>query len=317
MKKKHTEYVCQNCGSVSPKWLGKCSDCGEWNSYVEEITSKKSNLLQINPKTDPTNLIQIEADKSKKIVTGNSELDTVLGGGFVKGSVILLGGDPGIGKSTIALQILDKISSEKTKSLYISGEESGNQIKIRADRIGVKEENILFLSENELELIINQIKKIKPSIVIIDSIQTTYSNELSSSPGSVGQIRECGSKLVQVAKSMGTILFLIGHVTKEGAIAGPKVLEHLVDTVLYFEGGKGHPYRILRAVKNRFGSTNEIGVFEMLNNGLREVINPSEIFLSERPEKTTGSVVTPSIEGTRPILVENSSAGFKMQFRGS
>lgn len=312
-KKTHTEFVCQSCGNISPKWLGKCPECGSWNGYVEEIVVKNVTNI-IKKRSTPVNLNKIQSDESEKIVTGNRELDTVLGGGFVRGSVILLGGDPGIGKSTLALQILENLSSLDDKLLYVSGEESGNQIKLRAKRIGVENDKILFLSENQVEVIIEEIKKTTPKIVIIDSIQTVFSDELSSSPGSVGQIRECGAKLVQLAKSSNTIFFLIGHVTKEGTIAGPKVLEHLVDTVLYFEGGKGHPYRILRAVKNRYGSTNEIGVFEMIDKGLVEVTNPSEIFLSERPQNASGSAVTPSIEGTRPILVEIQALVSKCNF---
>ncbi|MEM7008758.1 MAG: DNA repair protein RadA, partial [Thermodesulfobacteriota bacterium] len=258
--------------------------------------------------SDPVSINEIQSGKEERIPTKNAELDRVLGGGFVPGSVILVGGDPGIGKSTLALQMLNNISTSNKDNdynlLYITGEESPEQVKLRAQRIGVSSEKVFVLSATSVESIIDKIKDLSPQVAVVDSIQTMYTEGLASAPGSVGQIRECTAKLMQHAKSHGTAIFLVGHVTKEGAIAGPKVLEHLVDTVLYFEGGRDHPYRILRAIKNRFGSTNEIGVFEMMDVGLKEVKNPSEIFLSERPENASGSVVTPSIEGTRPILVE-------------
>ena len=307
MKKRlRTEYVCQSCGNVSPKWLGKCSECNEWNSFVEEITDKINDvpLIQDDEKSVITSLGDIETDTSERIKTEISELNTVLGGGLVLGSISLLGGDPGIGKSTLALQILSNLKDINDPVLYISGEESGQQIKLRAERLKINYTNISFVSENCTESILKLLKKTSPKVVIIDSIQTLYSIELGSSPGSVGQIRECGSKLVRFGKLNNIAIILIGHVTKEGTIAGPKVLEHLVDTVLYFEGGKGNQYRIIRSIKNRFGSTNEIGVFEMREEGLVEVKNPSEIFLSERPTNASGSVVTACIEGTRPILIE-------------
>ena len=307
MKKRlRTEYVCQSCGHVSPKWLGKCPECSEWNSFVEEITDKKNDTALITGESlnEITNLSEIKTDTSERIVTNISELNTVLGGGIVPGSITLLGGDPGIGKSTLALQILNNLGGLEGPALYISGEESGQQIRLRADRLGINSRNISFVSENCVETILKSLKKSRSEVVIIDSIQTLYSIELGSSPGSVGQIRECGSKLVRYAKSENVAVLLIGHVTKEGTIAGPKVLEHLVDTVLYFEGGRGNQYRIIRSIKNRFGSTNEIGVFEMREEGLVEVKNPSEIFLSERPTNASGSVVSASIEGTRPILIE-------------
>ena len=307
MKKRlRTEYVCQSCGNVSPKWLGKCPECNEWNSFAEEITDKKNDsaLVSGESNTEITSLSEIETDTSERIITKIGELNTVLGGGIVPGSISLLGGDPGIGKSTLALQVLSNLEGLSGPTLYISGEESGQQIKLRADRLGVESKNISFVSENCTETILKLLKKTAPEVVIIDSIQTLYSIELGSSPGSVGQIRECGSKLVRYAKSENVAILLIGHVTKEGTIAGPKVLEHLVDTVLYFEGGRGNQYRIIRSIKNRFGSTNEIGVFEMREEGLVEVKNPSEIFLSERPTNASGSVVSASIEGTRPILIE-------------
>ncbi len=312
------EYACQECGNLSPRWLGKCPECAGWNTYVEESSTPRRGNMGMTAKKDraglskPVPVTQIQSEREKRITTDNKELDRVLGGGLVPGSVILVGGDPGIGKSTITLQMLNKISSGAQKRevkdsfdlLYVTGEESPEQVKIRAERIGALSNNIYVLTETSVEDIVQQIDKLSPKIAVIDSIQTMFTEELSSAPGSVGQIRECTSKLMSYAKSSGTAMLLIGHVTKEGAIAGPKALEHLVDTVLYFEGGKDHPYRILRAVKNRFGSTNEIGVFEMMDSGLREVKNPSEIFLSERPEHAPGSVVTPSIEGTRTILVE-------------
>ncbi len=307
MKKRlRTEYVCQSCGNVSPKWLGKCPECNEWNSFVEEITDKSNDtpLNRNDGSVEIKSLSDIETDTSERIITGINELNTVLGGGIVPGSISLLGGDPGIGKSTLALQILSNLKGLDGPVLYISGEESGQQIKLRAERLGINNKNISFVSENCTETILKILKKTTPKVVIVDSIQTLYSIELGSSPGSVGQIRECGSKLVRYGKSDSVAIILIGHVTKEGTIAGPKVLEHLVDTVLYFEGGKGNQYRIIRSIKNRFGSTNEIGVFEMREEGLVEVRNPSEIFLSERPKNASGSVVSASIEGTRPILIE-------------
>jgi len=304
-----THFVCQNCGNSSPRWLGKCPECESWNTYVEEQQQKAKRAYKTNKTSEPIPITKIQSDKEERYLTHNKELDRVLGGGFVPGSVILVGGDPGIGKSTLALQMLNDISSssdmgDSLNFLYVTGEESPEQVKIRAQRIGVTSNRVFVLCETSVESIIERMKALSPLIAVIDSIQTMYTEELASAPGSVGQIRECTAKLMQHAKTGGPAIFLIGHVTKEGAIAGPKVLEHLVDTVLYFEGGKDHPYRILRAIKNRFGSTNEIGVFEMMDIGLKEVKNPSEIFLSERPENASGSVVTPSIEGTRPILVE-------------
>ncbi len=304
-----TQFVCQNCGNSSPRWLGKCPECESWNTYVEEQQQKAKRAYKTNKTSEPIPITEIQSDKEERYLTHNKELDRVLGGGFVPGSVILVGGDPGIGKSTLALQMLNDISSssdmgDSLNLLYVTGEESPEQIKIRAERIGVTSNRVFVLCETSVESIIERIKALSPLIAVIDSIQTMYTEELASAPGSVGQIRECTAKLMQHAKTGGPAIFLVGHVTKEGAIAGPKVLEHLVDTVLYFEGGKDQPYRILRAIKNRFGSTNEIGVFEMMDIGLKEVKNPSEIFLSERPENASGSVVTPSIEGTRPILVE-------------
>ncbi|MGQ0793746.1 MAG: DNA repair protein RadA [Deltaproteobacteria bacterium] len=300
-------FACQNCGSQSPKWLGKCPACGEWNSYVEERADGRDKSPAVRGATrrlPPTAITKIETDEEQRIQTGMSELDRVLGGGFVEGSIALVGGDPGIGKSTLAIQMLHNIASVGMTVLYVTGEESPRQVKLRAERLSLGSDALLVFSETSVESIIEEAAKLAPKVAVIDSIQTVYSEEFPSAAGSVGQIRECASKLMQFAKTSGTAIFLVGHVTKEGAIAGPKVLEHLVDTVLYFEGGRDHPYRILRAIKNRFGSTNEIGVFEMRDSGLEEVKNPSEIFLSERPKEASGSVVTPSLEGTRPILVE-------------
>ncbi|MGH7791167.1 MAG: DNA repair protein RadA [Thermodesulfobacteriota bacterium] len=319
MKKTKTQFqfVCQSCGNSSARWLGKCPACGEWNSYVEEkVEKEKRGSVKSDPYSSAVAITKIQIGREERILTKIAELDRVLGGGFVPGSVVLVGGDPGIGKSTLALQMLNNVGSStyskdaksgvsaKISVLYVTGEESPEQVKMRAERIGVGRDTIFVFSETLVESIIEQIRKLSPEVVVIDSIQTMYTEDFPSSPGSVGQIRECTAKLMQYAKINGTAVFLIGHVTKEGTIAGPKVLEHLVDTVLYFEGGREHPYRILRAVKNRFGSTNEIGVFEMKDSGVREVTNPSEIFLSERPKGASGSVVTPSLEGTRPILVE-------------
>lgn len=303
--KLQVQFVCQSCGNSSPRWIGKCPSCGEWNSYIEEkVDFRKTNYARQSPNSNAVLISEIKGGREKRISTNIGELDRVLGGGFVPGSVVLVGGDPGIGKSTLALQMLSKISSNNLHVMYITGEESPEQVKLRAERTGTISDSLFVLSENILENILEEIAKLSPLVAVIDSIQTMYTEDFPSASGSVGQIRECASKLMQYAKKNGCAIFLIGHVTKEGTIAGPKVLEHLVDTVFYFEGERDHPYRILRAVKNRFGSTNEIGVFEMQGTGLQEVKNPSEIFLSERPIGASGSVVTPSIEGTRPILVE-------------
>jgi DNA repair protein RadA/Sms len=299
------QFVCQHCGNTSPRWIGRCPSCDEWNSYVEErIEKSKANNIKQAFRPTPIPITDIEGGKEERLPTRIGELDRVLGGGFVPGSVVLVGGDPGIGKSTLALQMLANIATSKLKVLYVTGEESPEQVKLRAKRTGSGSESLFVLAENSVEHIMEELTKLSPHVVVVDSIQTVYTEDFPSAPGSVGQIRECAARLMHHAKSKGTSIFLVGHVTKEGTIAGPRVLEHLVDTVLYFEGERDHPYRILRAVKNRYGSTNEIGVFEMQESGLKEVNNPSEIFLSERPTGASGSVVTPSIEGTRPILVE-------------
>lgn len=309
MKKIKTTFFCQNCGYQSPKWLGKCPSCGEWHRFVEEEMRDSGSGIsaELRFNESPMPIDAIEADEKERLKVGIDEIDRVLGGGIVGGSAILVGGDPGIGKSTLLLQALQNLAEKGHKVLYITGEESARQIKLRGKRIGASSKNLLVLVEIDLENILKYIKDITPQVVVIDSIQTVYSSALSSAPGSVGQVRESSARLIFMSKKMGIPVFLIGHVTKEGAIAGPKVLEHMVDTVLYFEGDSGHAYRIIRGIKNRYGPTNEIGVFEMRDNGLNEVANPSEFFLAERPEGAAGSVVVPSIEGTRPILVEIQS----------
>src|SRR5512141_2260851 len=304
--KAKTVYVCQSCGSQSPRWMGKCSDCGQWNTMVEERVEKPKDVGSVKRKdgSEPLLLGDIQARDEDRFVTKIAELDRVLGGGIVAGSVVLIGGDPGIGKSTLVLQMLRQVSELRGKALYVSGEESPAQIKMRALRLGVKTDNLYVLAETQLEEIIRAADGLEPQVLVIDSIQTMFTPELPSAPGSVGQVREVSGRLMIHAKRTGMPTFLIGHVTKDGAIAGPRVLEHIVDTVLYFEGDKGHSFRILRAVKNRFGSTNEIGVFEMKESGLQAVANPSALFLAERPVDVPGSAVVASIEGTRPILVE-------------
>ncbi|MBF0522685.1 MAG: DNA repair protein RadA [Candidatus Omnitrophica bacterium] len=306
MMKTKTLFVCQECGAQSPRWIGKCPSCEGWNSYVEEaaVVSSAKRSESVFTK-DPILLSDVEVKERTRYLTGIAELDNVLGGGIVPGAVILVGGDPGIGKSTLSLQMVCSLNAQGHKILYVSGEESVEQTKMRAQRLNVREtKNLYIVSQVDLNVILEYIQKLKPDIVIIDSIQVVYTPDVSSSPGSVSQVRECASILTQLAKSERIALFLIGHVTKEGMIAGPRVLEHIVDTVLYFEGERYSTYRVLRAVKNRFGSTNEIGVFEMCSSGLAQVTNPSEIFLSERPQNTSGSVVVPIMEGTRPFLVE-------------
>jgi len=306
LKKIKTAFFCQNCGHQSPKWLGKCPSCDEWNRFAEEeiraIDPAGPAGIQFNEA--PLPIDEIVADEKERMTTGISEMDRVLGGGIVNGSVTLVGGDPGIGKSTLLLQVVNNMAEKDLKILYISGEESAKQIKLRGKRIGASSKNLFVLVEIDLDSIVKHIKEISPRAVVIDSIQTMYSPVLTSAPGSVGQVRESSARLILLAKKTGIPIFLVGHVTKDGSIAGPKVLEHMVDTVLYFEGDSSHAYRIIRAIKNRFGPTNEIGVFEMRSNGLNEVANPSAFFLTERPEGAPGSVVVPSIEGTRPILIE-------------
>lgn len=309
MPKVKTFYQCQSCGYTSPKWLGKCPDCGEWNTLVEERKETvpfRLDLPAYLKKSEPLLLSSIKAGYGERTSTGIKELDRVLGGGVVTGSVVLVGGDPGIGKSTLLLQALSGLS-RFGQVLYVSGEESPEQIKIRAERLSINTEEIVLLSETSLRGIIDTALKLVPKAMVVDSIQTVFTEELLSAPGSVSQVRECAAKLMIFAKKSDIPIFLVGHVTKEGAIAGPRVLEHIVDTVLYFEGDRGHSYRILRTVKNRFGSTNEIGIFEMSDSGLLEVENPSELFLLERPINVSGSTVVASLEGTRPLMVEIQS----------
>ena len=309
-KAKKTAFFCQNCGYESAKWMGQCPACREWNTFVEEPTAAKTpagtqgigNHSAAGRK--PVHLTEISTGKEERIPTGIGELDRVLGGGIVPGSLTLVGGDPGIGKSTLLLQVCRMLSTAGHQVLYISGEESLRQIKLRAVRIGEFNENLSLLCETNLDIIRAVMEKEKPEMAVIDSIQTMYNEEVSSAPGSVSQVRESTNVLMQIAKGMGISIFIVGHVTKDGNVAGPRVLEHMVDTVLYFEGDRHAAYRILRSVKNRFGSTNEIGVFEMCNTGLEEVKNPSEYMLNGRPEDASGSVVACSMEGTRPILVE-------------
>ncbi|MCD6320252.1 MAG: DNA repair protein RadA [Candidatus Desulfofervidaceae bacterium] len=303
-KTNKVRFVCQQCGYVSPKWLGKCPDCGEWNSFVEERVTEATPASSPEREITPLPITHINILHLPRINTHLEELDRVLGGGIVPGAVILIGGPPGIGKSTLTLQVLFNLAQQGLKVLYVSGEESATQIKIRAERLKANSDELYVLTENEIENVFQAIEQTEAKVVVVDSIQTMFTSTLSSAPGSVSQVREVTALLVRLAKTANVAMFVIGHVTKEGAIAGPRMLEHMVDTVLYFEGEKGHPYRILRAVKNRFGSTNEIGVFEMGNAGLKEVKNPSEFFLSERPLNVPGSVVVPVLEGTRPILVE-------------
>src|SRR3954451_1007861 len=312
MVKRKTKFICQECGYESPKWMGKCPGCGQWNKMVEEVEVTRaqrrgafahsqtgSNLL-----TKPMRINAIEMENEPRIMTDLNELNRVLGGGVVKGSLVLIGGDPGIGKSTLLLQVSSQLANKGNSVLYISGEESLRQTKLRAERLSISSENLLVYSVTNLEEINRTIDSENPSFVIIDSIQTIFHPEVTSAPGSVSQVRECTSELMRIGKTKGVAIFIVGHVTKEGSIAGPRLLEHMVDTVLYFEGERHHTYRILRAVKNRFGSTNEMGIFEMKEYGLEEVANPSEIFLEERSQGAAGSTVVASMEGTRPVLVE-------------
>ena len=308
MAKAKTHFVCQSCGYQAPKWLGRCPGCQDWNTFTEERVIEEKvperDLFGFETEAIPVPLPKIVGEERDRFKIGMEEFDRVLGGGIVSGSMILVGGDPGIGKSTLLLQVMDRLASKQKKVLYISGEESLQQTKMRADRLGISSDQLYVVSETSLEKILQDVQTLRPSTVVVDSIQTIYSSDLPSSPGSISQVREGASRLLYLAKHLAIPIFLIGHVTKEGSIAGPKVLEHMVDTVLYFEGETQHAFRILRAVKNRFGSTNEIGVFEMKDSGLVEVLSPSEFFLSGRVQPTSGSVIMPSIEGTRPILIE-------------
>ncbi|MDY0301033.1 MAG: DNA repair protein RadA [Trichlorobacter sp.] len=303
--RKKTVFSCNQCGCQSPKWLGKCPDCGAWNSMVEEDRGGTKNQVSrsIGNRSTPVPIDEVPSGSEVRVSCKIGELDRVLGGGLVPGSLVLIGGDPGIGKSTLLLQAMYHLSGNGDV-LYVSGEESASQTRLRGERLGLSGKRLLVLAENSLEEIIRHIEQTKPLAVVVDSIQTVWTNNIDSAPGSVSQVRESAGRLMVLAKGSGIPVFIVGHVTKDGSIAGPRVLEHMVDTVLYFEGDRGHPYRILRAVKNRFGSTNEIGVFEMGSAGLGEVANPSELFLSERPVDAAGSVVTASLEGSRPLLVE-------------
>ncbi len=297
-------YVCQSCGYQTPKWLGRCPECGQWSTLVEEFEEKGTKGASSYAMGQPQTIDSISLDPQLRLKTGIAEFDRTLGGGLVPGSLILIGGDPGIGKSTLVLQVAAILSKAGIKSLYLSGEESPQQIKLRAERLSIESKDLYVISGTCIEELFERIEALKPHLLVIDSIQTVYTEAVPSGPGSVGQVREVSARLLNWSKKTGTPTLLIGHVTKDGAIAGPKVLEHLVDTVLYFEGDSSHAFRILRAVKNRFGSTNEIGVFEMKDTGLAAVGNPSRIFLEERPEGASGSVVIPCLEGTRPLLLE-------------
>ncbi len=303
-----TSFSCQACGHQAPRWVGRCPDCGGWNTMKEErlpATGKgRPAALKNQTSSQATPIGEIEIVGEHRRCTGIGEFDRVLGGGVIPGSVVLIGGDPGIGKTTLLLQALSKFGAAGEPVLYVSGEESPRQIKMRGQRLGIESPNLLILAETSLEQMLKSIQEVEPAAVVVDSIQTVYTEQLTSAPGSISQVQEVAGQLMWFAKRSSVPVFIIGHVTKDGAIAGPRLLEHIVDTVLYFEGDKGHSYRILRAVKNRFGSTNEIGVFEMRDTGLEEVGNPSELFLAERPQHSTGSVVVSSLEGSRPILVE-------------
>lgn len=304
MAKANTVFFCNECGYESAKWLGKCPACNAWNTFVEEKVVKQGNNKTVVKKTvTPVSLKSIEKIKISRVSSGFDELDRVLGGGFVNGSLTLLGGEPGIGKSTLILQICEKFKTDG-KVLYVSGEESAEQIKIRADRLGINSENIMFLGETDINAIEQTIEDMDPKLVIIDSIQTMYSDDITSAPGSVSQVREITSRIMKMCKMKGITTVIIGHVTKDGTIAGPRVLEHMVDAVLYIEGERYFSYRIVRGVKNRFGSTNEIGMFEMRNEGMVEITNPSSVLLTDREDNPAGSVIVASLEGTRPILVE-------------
>jgi DNA repair protein RadA/Sms len=305
MKKPETIFACETCGHKSRKWLGKCPECGEWNSLVEERVTNTRPRSSLNLReVTAVAFTEIEPQDDVRVLSGVTEFDRVLGGGIVPGTLVLIGGDPGIGKSTLLLQVADQLSSTGTTVLYVSGEESERQIKLRGERLQIKAANVYLLPETNLENIFHETERLKPGAIIVDSIQTVFSSAIDSAPGSVSQVREVAHQFLMLAKNRGVPVFLIGHITKEGSLAGPKALEHIVDTVLYFEGERHHNHRIVRATKNRFGAANEVGVFEMTETGLMPVANPSQMFLQERPQNVAGSVVTVCMEGTRPMLVE-------------
>ncbi|GEL78094.1 DNA repair protein RadA [Tenuibacillus multivorans] len=323
MAKTKVVYFCQECGYESPKWMGKCPACQQWNTMVEEkIRPAKSNKNSLgsvttNRKKKPSSINKITSQEEKRITTSMEEFNRVLGGGIVPGSLVLIGGDPGIGKSTLLLQVSSQLATKQLEVLYISGEESEKQTKLRADRLDIGDDQLYIMSETNIDDIIDAVEEMDPSFVVIDSIQTVYHEAVTSAPGSVSQVRECTGTLMKLAKTKGIPIFIVGHVTKEGAIAGPRLLEHMVDTVLYFEGERHHTFRIVRSVKNRFGSTHEMGIFEMKEMGLVEVSNPSEIFLEERSQGVAGSTVVASMEGTRPMLVEIQALISPTQFGNS
>lgn len=310
MAKIKTKYVCQSCGYENPKWLGKCPECMKWNTFVEEIEDKssKSNHRETfvidKSSQKPVNINSITIKHEERFYSGINELNRVLGGGIVRGSLVLVGGDPGIGKSTLLLQVSESVAQSGKKVLYISGEESESQIKMRAERLNAKSENLFIMAENNLNIIEHNLEGFDPDLIILDSIQTVFTPDIASAPGTVSQIKEGTSRFMRISKKMGISTFVVGHVTKEGALAGPKIMEHMVDTVLYFEGERYNTYRLIRAVKNRFGSTNELGVFEMSEKGLQELENPSKALISEKPENASGSVIVSTVEGTRPMLLE-------------
>ena len=307
MAKNKTVYVCRNCGAESPKWIGRCPSCNEWNTYTEELSVKKSTATVSfeESKSQPEAIGSITSSQKRRVSTGHSEVDRILGGGLVPGSLLLFGGEPGVGKSTLALQLAMKMTGKKI--LYVSGEESGEQIKLRSERLSDSNEGCFVYSETSLESIISQSEHIKPDLLVIDSIQTINTSAIESSAGSISQVRECAALLLKYAKQTGTPVLLIGHITKDGTLAGPKILEHIVDVVLQFEGDSNYIYRILRAAKNRFGSTNELGIFEMLSSGLREVPNPSEMFINQHSEELSGIAIAATIDGIRPFMIETQS----------
>lgn len=312
MAKTKTTFFCQNCGTQYSQWMGQCKTCGEWNTIVEEVIEKdekekpwQSDENKSLSEAGIRNIREIPENSESRIDTGNGELNRVLGGGIVNGSVVLMGGEPGIGKSTLMLQVALHLKNIKT--LYVSGEESGSQIRLRAERIGIESDNCFVLTETNTQKIFKQLKKIEPQLVVIDSIQTLNTNYVESSPGSISQIRECASEMIRYSKETNVPVILIGHITKEGVIAGPKILEHMVDVVLQFEGDRNHIYRLLRAIKNRFGSTSELGIYEMQGSGLREVTNPSEVLISKRDEPLSGNAIAATLEGIRPMLIEIQS----------